>query len=271
MSCFEAQLYRKSFRLGLYFIQQNNAVTSTARKARCLHRLTNSVSRPLAIQQPANCQQVQQFKFIRISKNTMSDDSQDFVPLYQNFENFYTRNLYMRIRDNWNRPICSAPGALFDVMERVSDDYNWTFRYTGRIIEDVINMGSYNFLGMAARYDESMRTVKEVLEAYGVGVASTRHEMAECTSPGRMSPYVGGAILNDLQADSMQHKPPWSMENRHCPLPEERQLAPNPTASHNCLPFRFLKPDSDSRLLCAQAPGTRESTPRNLEGKDPTK
>lgn len=38
-------------------------------------------------------------------------------------------------------------------------------------------MGSYNFLGMAARYDESMRTVKEVLEAYGVGVASTRHEM----------------------------------------------------------------------------------------------
>lgn len=35
----------------------------------------------------------------------------------------------MRIRDNWNRPICSAPGALFDVMERVSDDYNWTFRW----------------------------------------------------------------------------------------------------------------------------------------------
>lgn len=34
----------------------------------------------------------------------------------------------MRIRDNWNRPICSAPGAVFDVMERVTDDYNWTFR-----------------------------------------------------------------------------------------------------------------------------------------------
>uniref|UniRef100_A0A9L0KDW6 serine C-palmitoyltransferase n=1 Tax=Equus asinus TaxID=9793 RepID=A0A9L0KDW6_EQUAS len=105
------------------------------------------------------------------------EEQKDFVPLYQNFENFYTRNLYMRIRDNWNRPICSAPGSLFDMLERVSDDYNWTFRYTGRIIKDVINMGSYNFLGMAASYDESMRTVKEVLEAYGVGVASTRHEM----------------------------------------------------------------------------------------------
>ncbi|KAI5945107.1 serine palmitoyltransferase 3 isoform X1 [Manis javanica] len=105
------------------------------------------------------------------------DEQKDFVPMYQNFENFYKRNLYMRIRDNWNRPICSAPGALFDVVERVSDDYNWTFRFTGRIIKDVINMGSYNFLGLAARYDESMRTVKDVLNTYGLGVASTRHEM----------------------------------------------------------------------------------------------
>ncbi|XP_059934216.1 serine palmitoyltransferase 3 [Mesoplodon densirostris] len=105
------------------------------------------------------------------------EEQKDFVPLYQSFENFYTRNLYMRIRDNWNRPICSAPGPLFDVMERVSDDYNWTFRFTGRIIKDVINMGSYNFLGLAAKYDESMKTVKDVLETYGLGVGSTRHEM----------------------------------------------------------------------------------------------
>lgn len=59
----------------------------------------------------------------------VSVSSQDFVPLYQDFENFYTRNLYMRVRDNWNRPICSMPGPVFDLMERVSDDYNWTFRY----------------------------------------------------------------------------------------------------------------------------------------------
>lgn len=34
----------------------------------------------------------------------------------------------MRVRDNWNRPVCSLPGPVFDLMERVSDDYNWTFR-----------------------------------------------------------------------------------------------------------------------------------------------
>ncbi|XP_027778127.3 serine palmitoyltransferase 3 [Marmota flaviventris] len=105
------------------------------------------------------------------------EEQKDFVPLYQDFENFYTRNLYMRIRDNWNRPICSAPGPHFDVVERVSDDYNWTFRFTGRIIKDVINMGSYNFLGLAVKYNESMKTIKDVLETYGSGVASTRHEM----------------------------------------------------------------------------------------------
>ncbi len=52
---------------------------------------------------------------------------QDFVSLYQDFEDFYTRNLYMRIRDSWNRPICSVPGATFDLVERSSNDYNWTF------------------------------------------------------------------------------------------------------------------------------------------------
>lgn len=57
------------------------------------------------------------------------DVFQDFVPLYQDFENFYNRNLYMRIRDSWNRPICSVPGAKVDMMERVSHDYNWTFTW----------------------------------------------------------------------------------------------------------------------------------------------
>lgn len=62
---------------------------------------------------------------------------QDFIPLYQDFENFYTRNLYMRVRDNWNRPICSLPGPVFDLMERVSDDYNWTFRYSRSHVSDI--------------------------------------------------------------------------------------------------------------------------------------
>ncbi|KAG8584008.1 hypothetical protein GDO81_008635 [Engystomops pustulosus] len=104
-------------------------------------------------------------------------EQKDFVPLYQDFENFYTRNLYMRVRDNWNRPICSVPGPRFDLMERLTDDYNWSYRYTGKVIKDVINMGSYNYLGFAENDEESLESVKNALERYGAGVCSTRQEM----------------------------------------------------------------------------------------------
>ncbi|KAL4641385.1 serine palmitoyltransferase 3 isoform X1 [Arapaima gigas] len=105
------------------------------------------------------------------------DEQKDFVPLYQDFENFYTRNLYMRVRDNWNRPICSLPGPEFDLMERVSDDYNWTFRLTGRTIHNVINMGSYNYLGFAENNTNFLKPVADATKEYGVGVCSTRQEM----------------------------------------------------------------------------------------------
>lgn len=104
-------------------------------------------------------------------------EQKDFVPLYQDFENFYTRNLYMRVRDNWNRPICSLPGPVFDLMERVSDDYNWTFRFTGRTLHNVINMGSYNYLGFAENNADFLKTVADKVDQYGAGVCSTRQEM----------------------------------------------------------------------------------------------
>ncbi|XP_016893032.1 serine palmitoyltransferase 3 isoform X2 [Cynoglossus semilaevis] len=104
------------------------------------------------------------------------EEQKRFVPLYQDFENFYTRNLYMRVRDNWNRPVCSLPGPVFDLMERVSDDYNWTFRLTGKTIHNVINMGSYNYLGFAENNADFLKTVAEKTLNYGVGVCSTRQE-----------------------------------------------------------------------------------------------
>ncbi|XP_015268589.1 PREDICTED: serine palmitoyltransferase 3-like, partial [Gekko japonicus] len=108
---------------------------------------------------------------------TEREEQKDFVPLYQDFENFYKRNLYVRIRDNWDRPICSVPGPQFEMMERVSDDYNWSFRFTGRTIKNVINMGSYNYLGFAETDCNAIKTVCSVLSQYGAGVCSARQEM----------------------------------------------------------------------------------------------
>ncbi|KAJ6650849.1 hypothetical protein lerEdw1_002716 [Lerista edwardsae] len=117
------------------------------------------------------------WKIEKCNNATEREEQRDFVPLYQDFENFYTRNLYMRIRDSWNRPICSVPGAKVDMLERVSHDYNWTFTYTGKVIKDVINMGSYNYLGYAENTGFCKEAVSKVLSRCGTGVCSTRQEM----------------------------------------------------------------------------------------------
>ncbi len=54
---------------------------------------------------------------------------QDVFKMHLGFEGFFLRNVFRRIRDCWNKPIASTPGAYFDLVDRESDDYNWTFRF----------------------------------------------------------------------------------------------------------------------------------------------
>lgn len=56
--------------------------------------------------------------------------AQGYAPLYNPFEQFFSRYVYRRVRHIFNRPICSAPGAEVTLKERCTDDYNWSFRYT---------------------------------------------------------------------------------------------------------------------------------------------
>jgi serine palmitoyltransferase len=54
---------------------------------------------------------------------------QGYAPLYNPFEQFFSRYVYRRVKHCFNRPISSAPTTEITLMERYSDDYNWTFRY----------------------------------------------------------------------------------------------------------------------------------------------
>ncbi|WKY10852.1 hypothetical protein Q1695_002868 [Nippostrongylus brasiliensis] len=76
------------------------------------------------------------------------EKQKDFVPLFSDFESVYSRNCYMRVRDVFERPIGSVPGATVNLVDRISDDYNWTYKYPGTQT-NVINVGSYNYLGFA--------------------------------------------------------------------------------------------------------------------------
>ena len=75
----------------------------------------------------------------------------DVAPLVQSSENFYDRRMYHRIQDVFNRPITGPPGANgMKVLERQSTDSNFSFKQTGKTL-DVINLGSYNYLGVRGR------------------------------------------------------------------------------------------------------------------------
>ncbi|XP_045620042.2 serine palmitoyltransferase 2 isoform X1 [Procambarus clarkii] len=97
--------------------------------------------------------------------STKEKNREGYVPLYIGFESFYTRNVYRRIQDCWNRTICSVPGAEIDLMERYTPDYGWTMKMTGKIIK-CINAGSYNYLGFAENkgpcHDAAEQVTKEL-------------------------------------------------------------------------------------------------------------
>ncbi|KAJ8308767.1 hypothetical protein KUTeg_013641 [Tegillarca granosa] len=101
---------------------------------------------------------------------------QGFVPLYQSWESFYTRNLYRRIRDCWNRPIASCAGAEMDVLERKSSDHNWNFELTGKKMH-VLNFGSYNYLGFADNKGPCAEAVEKAVHKYGNGICASRQEL----------------------------------------------------------------------------------------------
>ena len=101
----------------------------------------------------------------------------DFVPLYQAIEGFYTRNVYNRLGDAFCRPICSVAGATVSLVERITKDSNWSFEFTGNIQHDVVNVGSYNYLGFAENDGScAVKAINTVDSAPG-GVGSSRAEL----------------------------------------------------------------------------------------------
>lgn len=101
-----------------------------------------------------------------------------YAPLVRDYDDFFQRRLYRRIRDCWNRPIDSRPSRIIGVMERVSHDYNATFNFTGRIIPS-INLGSYNYLGFAEDTPSVTSTVIESIDRFGVASCSAALEAGQ--------------------------------------------------------------------------------------------
>ncbi|KAK8965699.1 Long chain base biosynthesis protein 2d [Platanthera guangdongensis] len=105
---------------------------------------------------------------LRKSKNL-----QGYAPICLGLEDFYTRRLYLRIQDCFNRPIASAPDSWIDVVERYSKDNNKTLHRTSKTSK-CLNLGSYNYLGFAAADEFCTPRVIESLKKYSPSTCSAR-------------------------------------------------------------------------------------------------
>lgn len=131
-----------------------------------------------------------------------ADDDRYYAPLLKSFENFYTKRLYHRIQDCFNRPLASSPGANVNVLERISYDGNKTMQVLGklenlskeearvytsgehyavvsgeRVTRKCLNLGSYNYLGFADDWNVTCKKgVMESLNGLPVSMGSSRME-----------------------------------------------------------------------------------------------
>lgn len=135
-------------------------------------------------------------RYLGIEKNKAATETnrQGYPTLYQSYENFYCRNYYRRLCDGWNNPIKSVPGGIIDVMDRYSDDYNITFKFPGTCTR-AINMGSYNYLGMAENEGPRVEAVCQEIEKFGSSTMATRAEFGTTSTllelEEKMAKYLG--------------------------------------------------------------------------------
>ena len=90
---------------------------------------------------------------------------------------FYTRRLYKRIEDCWNRPIAGEAATKIDVCLRERDgrgDAAPLVR-TGEL-KRCLNLGSYNYLGFGGVDPICTPAVIRTLRTYGVSACSSRME-----------------------------------------------------------------------------------------------
>ena len=102
-----------------------------------------------------------------------TSERKGYGTLLNDFQDFYTRRLYNRIQDCFNRPISSAPGAWIQVMERDFTADEHEMQLLGSDVT-ALNLASYNYLGFAESDLEMRDDVIASMRRLGVSNASAR-------------------------------------------------------------------------------------------------
>lgn len=98
-----------------------------------------------------------------------------YAPLNDDFDSFYTRRLKRRLDDCFARTTIGVPGRYITLLDRISYDFNLSYKYTGTHTE-TLNMSSYNYLGFAQSSGPCADAVEECVKRYGISFCSPRAE-----------------------------------------------------------------------------------------------
>ncbi|KAI9488731.1 pyridoxal phosphate-dependent transferase, partial [Zychaea mexicana] len=101
--------------------------------------------------------------------------NEGYAPLVSDFDSFYTRRLYMRVRDCWNRPVTGVASRTVQLLDRTTKDYNRTFQLTGKISE-CLNFASYNYLGFSQKTGPCADAVQQAALERGLVSTTPRAE-----------------------------------------------------------------------------------------------
>ncbi|CAE7220898.1 unnamed protein product [Rhizoctonia solani] len=98
-----------------------------------------------------------------------------YAALNSDFDSFYTRRLKLRLDDCFSRPVTGVPGRTIVLLDRATDDYNNTFKFTGTHTR-ALNVSSYNYLGFAQARGGCADAVEDGIRKYGINAGGTRLE-----------------------------------------------------------------------------------------------
>lgn len=99
--------------------------------------------------------------------------SNGYAPLNDDFDNFYVRRLKLRIDDCFARPTTGVPGRYITLIDRKSDDFNRSYKFTGTYTQ-TLNVSSYNYLGFAQSEGPCADAVEECVRKCGLTYCSPR-------------------------------------------------------------------------------------------------
>jgi serine palmitoyltransferase len=154
-----------------------------------------------------------------------SDNPALYAPILQSWEDFYTRRIYHRVQDCFNRPITTNPGSYVRILERVSTDGQKSMQLlttldtvkesasytespffriepdTGYVSRECLNLGSYNYLGFGGDdwYDACGPAVVGSLSDYSISSSASRNEYGT-TSLHRELESIVARFLNKQDA-----------------------------------------------------------------------